>query len=138
MNRFVKCIGFLIVALAMWQMRGDGSVPVTTAGDPDAVVSLLPVYPPQLAVSCFFSMPLSAPNAELAENTGRIQFLNYLRVQRSSVAEYLSSLKGWVTLLSHRVASLFLHREKLFDTVPVVCGSQVCDYYVFTLRRILI
>ena len=83
-------------------------------------------------------MQVTTRDAEVAENTGRLHFLNSLRVQRLSVAQYLASLKSWVTHLSDWVASLSLHREKLFDLPAGLCGPQVCDYYVFMLRKILI
>ena len=40
--------------------------------------------------------------------------------------------------LAQRAAVLSLHREKLYDATAYYRCQPVCEYYIFTLRRILI
>lgn len=60
------------------------------------------------------------------------------RIQRSYITEYIFSLKDWVDKLAQREAVLSLHREKLYDATAYYRCQPVCEYYIFTLRRILI
>lgn len=89
--------------------------------------------------ACFTSPRLPyLPVAELISNTGHIQSLVMSRVQRSYIAEYIFSLKDWVAKLAQREAVLSLHKEKLFDVTAYCRCRPACEYYIFTLRRILI
>lgn len=89
--------------------------------------------------ACFTSPRLPyLPVAELTSNTGHIQSLVMSRVQRSYIAEYIFSLKDWVAKLAQREAVLSLHKEKLFDVTAYCRCRPACEYYIFTLRRILI
>lgn len=88
---------------------------------------------------CFTSPRLPyLPVAELASTAGHIQSLVLSRVQRSYLAEYIFSLKDWVAKLAQREAVLSLHKEKLFDVAAYCRCRPACEYYIFTLRRILI
>lgn len=78
------------------------------------------------------------PVAELASNNGHVQSLTMSRIQRSYITEYIFSLKDWVDKLAQREAVLSLHREKLYDATAYYRCQPVCEYYIFTLRRILI
>lgn len=138
MEKVSRYIGFCLVAVALWLFSAHVGVSEQMDGR-HAVVHPVPVsyhLESDRGTQCF--LPLDVPDAEVAENTGRLHYLNTLRVQRLSVAEYLASLKSWVTYLSRWVASLSLHREKLSESVAGLHGRQVCDYYVFMLRKILI
>lgn len=89
--------------------------------------------------ACFTSPRLPyLPVAELTSNTGHIQSLVMSRVQRSYIAEYIFSLKDWVAKLAQRETVLSLHKEKLFDVTAYCRCRPACEYYIFTLRRILI
>lgn len=89
--------------------------------------------------ACFTSPRLPyLPVVELTSNTGHIQSLVMSRVQRSYIAEYIFSLKDWVAKLAQREAVLSLHKEKLFDVTAYCRCRPACEYYIFTLRRILI
>ena len=76
-------------------------------------------------------------DAELASSAGTIQLLTFSRAQRSYTTEYILSLKDMIERLAHRGA-LSLHRSKLFDTSTSYRCHPACEYYVFTLRRIII
>ena len=46
--------------------------------------------------------------------------------------------QDWIDKLAQRAAVLSLHREKLYDATAYYRCQPVCEYYIFTLRRILI
>lgn len=77
-------------------------------------------------------------DAELASSTGTTQLLTFSRSQRSYTTEYILSLKDVVERLAHRDGALSLHRSKLFDSSTSYRCHPACEYYVFTLRRIII
>lgn len=76
-------------------------------------------------------------DAEIASSSGTTQLLTFLRMQRSYTT-YILSLKDMVEQLAHRDGALSQHRAKLFDTNVYYRCSPACEYYVFTLRRIII
>ena len=67
-------------------------------------------------------------DAELASSAGTTQY----------TTEYILSLKDMIERLAHRDDVLSLHRSKLFDTSTSYRCHPACEYYVFTLRRIII
>lgn len=77
-------------------------------------------------------------DAELASSVGTTQLLTFSRVQRSYTTEYILSLKDMIERLAHRDGALSRHRSKLFDTSTSYRCHPACEYYVFTLRRIII
>ena len=77
-------------------------------------------------------------DAELASSAGTIQLLTFSRAQLSYTTEYILSLKDMIERLAHRDGALSLHRSKLFDTSTSYRCHPACEYYVFTLRRIII
>ena len=50
----------------------------------------------------------------------------------------LDAVGDWIDKLAQRAAVLSLHREKLYDATAYYRCQPVCEYYIFTLRRILI
>lgn len=138
MAKFLRFIGFLVLALALWQTAsgtfagrkadvGEGMVENGVAvyhQEEEACVSV-----PQLPY---------LPDAELAGMSGQSQLLSFSRVQRFITTEYIISLKDWVDKLARCEAVLSLHREKLYDATAYYRCQPVCEYYIFTLRRIII
>ena len=51
---------------------------------------------------------------------------------------HLDVYKRQVDKLARREAVLSLHKEKLYDSTAYYGCKPVCEYYIFTLRRILI
>ena len=102
MGKYLKVIGFLVLALALWQTSGAA---FTVSG----------------AVS--------------AEDSMNIRTVTAAHYQDEA---YIFSLKDWVDKLAQREAVLSLHREKLYDATAYYRCQPVCEYYIFTLRRILI
>lgn len=138
MAKYVKVIGLLLLTFALWQV---GNAPVGNASDgvENAVdiQSASAEYAQEEA--CFTNPQLPyLPDAELASAGGHIQWLTPSRVQRSNTIQYLFSLKDRVEKLARYEAALSLHREKLYDAAAHYPCQPVCEYYIFTLRRILI
>lgn len=138
MAKFVRLIGFMILALAFYQLAGEqfvaeaADVECCVAGDEQSVVLqedgenfTIPRWP------CL-------PDAELAGVSAQPHTLAHLRTQRTHAVEYIFSLKDCVYRLSQYKAVLTRHRSKLYDATAYHPINPVCEYFVFTLRRILI
>ena len=103
MGRYLKIIGLLVLALALWQTSGavftsDGGVSTGDSTDIQAVTAAH-----SQDGTCFTSPQLPyLPVAELASNSGHLHSLAMSRIQRSYTAEYIFSLKDWVDKLARR------------------------------------
>ena len=124
----------MVLALALWQTVSD-----TFANKVASVVSenTIAVHEQTDAYIAMPQLPY-LPDAELAGMGGQLHSLTYSRIQRISTTEYIFSLKDWIDKLAQRAAVLSLHREKLYDATAYYRCQPVCEYYIFTLRRILI
>lgn len=138
MAKYLRFIGFLVLALALWQTASctftDKTVDEGKSMDAKNIAMYLQQDEAYIAVP---KLPY-LPEAELAGGIGQSQLLNFLRVQRSFAIECVFSLKDWVDMLAQRDAASSLHQEKLYDTSAYYRCNRVCEYYIFTLRRILI
>lgn len=137
MAKILRFIGFLVLVLALWQTASDTFTVFSvgadqTVNDKDVVVH-------QQSTTCIATPQLPyLPEAELAGSGGQSQLSNFSRIQRLSITEYIFSLKDCIDKLTQREAALSLHREKLYDATAYYRCQPVCEYYIFTLRRILI
>ena len=139
MGKYIKFIGLLLLVFALWQTSGDALTVRNSVGAEDAVDIQAVAAVHHQDEACFTSPQLPyLPVAELASNNGHLQSLTMSRIQRSYITEYIFSLKDWVDNLARHEAVLSLHKEKLFDTTAYYRCQPVCEYYIFTLRRILI
>lgn len=144
MAKFLKLILFLILATAFWGSVSDtftaqaadeiALASQTIAGEDgnvqrDAVYQGSYIPAPQLPY---------LSDAEIASSCGTTQLLTFPRAQHSYTTEFILSLKDVVERLAHRDGVLSLQRSKLFDTSAFYRCHPVCEYYVFTLRRIII
>lgn len=147
MVKYLKFIGLLVFALAVWQATGNAFIGISAdakegawmhlAVDEDTTDAAMTFHVQDSG--CFSSPQLPyLPDAELANTIGQIHMFTSVRVQRSSISEYLFSLKGWMAQLSQYEACLSLHREKLYDVTAYSRCQSACEYYIYTLRRILI
>ena len=127
----------MVLALALWQTAGDAFADKTA--DVGQAVTQKGIAMQQQNDS-YIAMPQLPylPDAELAGSGGQSHLLTYSRIQRLSTTEYIFSLKDWIDKLAQREAVLSLHREKLYDATAYYRCQPVCEYYIFTLRRILI
>ncbi|WP_276858919.1 hypothetical protein [Bacteroides fluxus] len=136
MAKFLRLIGFLVLVLSLWQTASDTFADrEADAGKP--MSENVAVY--QQEETCVSAPQLPyLPDAELAGMSGQSQLLSFSRVLRFITTEYIFSLKDWVDKLAQREAALSLHREKLYDSTAYYRCQPVCEYYIFTLRRIII
>lgn len=128
----------MVLALALWQTASDTFADKTA--DAGQTVNGLNLAMHQQSGTYIATPQLPyLPEAELA-GTGGVQshLSNFSRIQRISISEYIFSLKDWIDKLTQRAAVLSLHREKLYDATAYYRCQPVCEYYIFTLRRILI
>ena len=109
----------MVLALALWQTVSDTFANKAASGGNVVSENTIAVH-------------------ELAGRGGQLHSLTYSRIQRISTTEYIFSLKDWIDKLAQRAAVLSLHREKLYDATAYYRCQPVCEYYIFTLRRILI
>lgn len=138
MAKFLRFIGFLVLAFALWQTASDTFIG-RTIDEGKCVNEKATVIYHQQKETCIAVPQLPyLPEAELAGFSGQSQLLTFLRIQRSSATDCIFSLKDWVNMLSKREAVLTLHREKLYDATAYYRCNPVCEYYIFALRRILI
>lgn len=77
-------------------------------------------------------------DAELTSSAGHTQLLTSSRAQRFYISEYILSMKDVVERMAHREGALSHQRSKLFDSTAFYRCHPVCEYYVFTLRKIII
>lgn len=136
MAKYLRFIGFLVLALALWQTAGNMFIGEPIDSGKRVDLNSTAIYHQQEEAYNAVSKLPYLPEAEMAGGIGQSQLLNSLRVQRSFAIENVFSLQ--VDMLARRDAILSLHREKLYDTSAYYRCHPVCEYYIFTLRRILI
>lgn len=137
MVKFLKFIGLLVLALALWQTAGDAfAVKKGDAGKHMAENAAAVYHQGEACVSAP-QLPY-LPDAELSGISGQSHLLSLARIQRFITTEYLFSLKEYAGKRTQCEAVLSLHREKLYDTTAYCHCQPACEYYIFTLRRILI
>ena len=137
MAKFLRFIGFMVLALALWQTVSDTFANKAASGGNVVSENTIAVHEQTDAYIAMPQLPY-LPDAELAGMGGQLHSLTYSRIQRISTTEYIFSLKDWIDKLAQRAAVLSLHREKLYDATAYYRCQPVCEYYIFTLRRILI
>lgn len=142
MGRYLKFIGFLVLVLALWQTAGNtfiGSMSIDGKKAVDIEAVAINSNQHQQEDACFTTPQLPyLPDAELVGTSRHTQLLTFSRIQRATATGYICALKDWVDKIAQREAALSLHREKLFDATAYYRCQPVCEYYIFTLRRILI
>ena len=127
----------MVLALALWQTVSDTFANKAASGGNVVSENTIAVHEQTDAYIAMPQLPY-LPDAELAGMGGQLHSLTYSRIQRISTTEYIFSLKDWIDKLAQRAAVLSLHREKLYDATAYYRCQPVCEYYIFTLRRMLI
>ena len=138
MAKFLKVILFLILAAAFCGSVSDAFTVQTV--DAITIAAQTGLGEEGNAQGSYIPAPQLPylSDAELASSAGTTQLLTFSRAQRSYTTEYILSLKDMIERLAHRDGALSLHRSKLFDTSTSYRCHPACEYYVFTLRRIII
>lgn len=78
------------------------------------------------------------PDAELAGTGIQFHQVTISRLQRISASEYLLSLKGLAQKLVNYKAALTQHWSRIYSTTTSHYCYPASEYYIFTLRRIII
>ena len=131
MAKFVKVILFLLLT-------------VTLHGVASNVFTEKPVEQSELAIT--YSMKqheqISAPDfpyAPVAElNNLQSHQISVTRIQRVQLGEYFTTLRNLLQCCADRENSLSQHRGRIYNTTTSYYCQQSSEYYVFTLRHIII
>ena len=142
MAKFLKVILFLILAAAFCGSVSDAftvqTVDAITIAAQTGLGEEGNAQRNDVRQGSYIPAPQLPYLSELASSAGTTQLLTFSRAQRSYTTEYILSLKDMIERLAHRDGALSLHRSKLFDTSTSYRCHPACEYYVFTLRRIII
>ena len=131
MAEFVKVILFLLLT-------------VTLHGVASNVFTEKPVEQSELAIT--YSMKqheqISAPDfpyAPVAElNNLQSHQISVTRIQRVQLGEYFTTLRNLLQCCADRENSLSQHRGRIYNTTTSYYCQPSSEYYVFTLRHIII
>ena len=131
MAKFVKVILFLLLT-------------VTLHGVASNVFTEKPVEQSELAIT--YSMKqheqISAPDfpyAPVAElNNLQSHQISVTRIQRVQLGEYFTTLRNLLQCCADRENSLSQHRGRIYNTTTSYYCQPSSEYYVFTLRHIII
>ena len=133
MGRYLKFIGFLVLAFIVWQTSGAAFADGSSAGVEESVdIRTAPVAAHHQEEACFTSPRLPyLPVAELASNNGHVQLLTMSRIQRSYITEYIFSLRtGWTRLPS--VKRFYRCIERSFLMLPLTIVASLCASITFS------
>ena len=131
MAKFVKVILFLLLT-------------VTLHGVASNVFTEKPVEQSELVIT--YSMKqheqISAPDfpyAPVAElNNLQSHQISVTRIQRVQLGEYFTTLRNLLQCCADRENSLSQHRGRIYNTTTSYYCQPSSEYYVFTLRHIII
>ena len=125
MAKFVKVILFLLLT-------------VTLHGVASNVFTEKPVEQSELAIT--YSMKqheqISAPDFPYAPVQSRQ--ISVTRIQRVQLGEYFTTLRNLLQCCADRENSLSQHRGRIYNTTTSYYCQPSSEYYVFTLRHIII
>ena len=131
MARFVKAILFLLLVVIFHGITGNVS-----AGEPvEEEVNSITYSIDQCGQINTPELPCS-PVAELT-NLQSHQ-LSVTRIQRVQLGEYFTTLRNLLQCCANRDNSLSHHLGRIYDTTTFYSCQPSSEYYVFTLRHIII
>ena len=131
MARFVKVILFLLLTVVLHGIASNISNEKLERAEYTSVVHI--VHQDQIGAPEFPYLPV----AELTNNLQSHQVV-VSRIQRVQNSEYFFLLKNFLQNCAERENSLSLHREKIYATTVSYYCQPSCEYYVFTLKHIIV
>ena len=131
MAKFVKVILFLLLTVAFHSIAGN----VSTERMVDKQGCDITYAMGQRGEICAPDLP-GKPVAELT-NLQSHQ-ISVTRIQRVQLGEYFFSLKNALQGFADRESSLSQHWGRIYDTTTSYYCQPSSEYYVYTLRRIII
>ena len=131
MAKFVKVILFLLLTVAFHSIAGN----VSTEKMVDKQGCDITYAMGQRGEICAPDLP-GKPVAEL--NNLQSHQISVTRIQRVQLGEYFFSLKNALQGCADRESSLSQHWGRIYDTTTSYYCQPSSEYYVYTLRRIII
>ena len=131
MAKFVKVILFLLLTVAFHSIAGN----VSTAKEVDEQERAITYAMRQHGEISAPDLP-GKPVAEL--NNLQSHQISVTRIQRVQLGEYFFSLKNALQCCADRDNSLSQHWGRIYGTTTSYYCQPSSEYYVYTLRRIII
>ena len=131
MAKFVKSILLLLFAVALYGVANNSFTEKSV--EDVSLIALAPEHQDSVSTPQLPCWPVTAFTSEL--QTHRVATD---RVQRVQLGEYFSSLRNMLQDLAERDASLSRHQGRIYATTTSCYCHPSSEYYVFTLRRIII
>lgn len=132
MAKFIKVILFLLLAVALHGIASNVFTEQKVEVQEHTVAYPL-AQQDKVGVPEFPYLPI----AELTTNLQSHQ-VSMTRMQRVQAAEYFFSLKNMLQIRADREASLSQHKGRIYTTTTSYYCQPSSEYYVFTLRHIII
>jgi hypothetical protein len=140
MTRIIRTLFALLLVSLAWNFMGKAML--SSATHAAAKVCLSVDNHPSIYAFCdyHYSQPLlpDMPNAEWEGTVMPARLLTFIRTQRSLSGEELLFFKESIDRLNTRTGILSQNNEKTSCDHPLHSEHFACEYYVFSLRHILI
>ena len=131
MAKFIKVILFLLLTVALHGIAGNVFTEKTVEQTENAVTYSMKQHG-QISAPEF-------PCSPVAELTNlQSHQISVARIQRVQLGEYFFSLKNALQGCADRDSSLSQHWGRIYDTTTSYYCQPSSEYYVYTLRRIII
>ena len=133
MAKFVKVILFLLLTVAFHSIAGNVSTAKVVDEQERAITYAMRQHGE--IRNCYAYFP-GKPVAEL--NNLQSHQISVTRIQRVQLGEYFFSLKNALQCCADRDNSLSQHWGRIYGTTTSYYCQPSSEYYVYTLRRIII
>ncbi|GAA6258348.1 hypothetical protein F070042J6_42000 [Bacteroides sp. f07] len=131
MAKFVKVILFLLLTVALHGIAGNVFTE-KTVGQAENGITYSVIQHGQISTPEF-------PCSPVAELTNlQSHQISVTRIQRVQLGEYFTTLKNLLQCCAERDNSLSQHLGRIYDTTTSYYCQPSSEYYVFTLRHIII
>ncbi|WP_308745646.1 hypothetical protein [uncultured Bacteroides sp.] len=131
MAKFVKVILFLLLTVALHGIAGNVFTE-KTVGQAENDITYSVIQHGQISTPEF-------PCSPVAELTNlQSHQISVTRIQRVQLGEYFTTLKNLLQCCAERDNSLSQHLGRIYDTTTSYYCQPSSEYYVFTLRHIII
>lgn len=131
MAKFVKVILFLLLTVALHGIAGNVFTE-KTVGQAENDITYSVIQHGQISTPEF-------PCSPVAELTNlQSHQISVTRIQRVQLGEYFTTLKNLLQCCAERDNSLSQHLGRIYDTTTSYYCQPPSEYYVFTLRHIII
>ena len=135
MARFVKAILFLLLVVTFHGIIGNVSI-----GEPvEQTENSITYSIEHCEQKCGQINTPEFPCSPVAELTNlQSHQLSVTRIQRVQLGEYFTTLRNLLQCCANRANSLSHHLGRIYDTTTFYYCQPSSEYYVFTLRHIII